>query len=80
MKIGTGLGWTLLQKRHVNSLHISEKIFITNHQRDANQNDKSNPTTQNGHSHVTKNNAGVMSQEEREPPAQCMGMEISNSH
>ena len=36
--MGTGLGWTLLQKRHANSLHISEKIFITNHQRDANQN------------------------------------------
>lgn len=36
--MGIGLGWILLQKRHANSLHISEKIFITNHQRDAIQN------------------------------------------
>lgn len=36
--MGTGLGWTLLQKRHANSLHTPEKIFITNQQRDANQN------------------------------------------
>ena len=33
--MGIGLGWILLQKRHANILHISEKIFITNHQRDA---------------------------------------------